>query len=145
MRGILWLFILISVSTVSQGQGQSKITISGIIKDNSDKLPVAFVNVILKNEKDNTFVNGTISNEEGRFTINNLASGAYNLEFSMVGYKGKSEKVFLGSLSPYLDLKTLFLEANTEILNALEITAKANNLSENLEKKTYSIKDNITQ
>ncbi|OYU67314.1 MAG: TonB-dependent receptor [Bacteroidetes bacterium B1(2017)] len=39
----------------------------------------------------------------------------------------------------------MFLEANTEILNALEITAKANNLSENLEKKTYSIKDNITQ
>jgi len=145
MRGILCLFFLILVSTVSQSQGLSKITISGIIKDNSDKFPIAFVNVILKNEKDNTFVNGTISNEEGRFTLNNLASGAYILEYSMLGYKGKSEKVFLGSLSPYLDLKTLFLEANTEILNALEITAKANNVSENLEKKTYSIKDNITQ
>lgn len=145
MKGILNLFFIIIIFIFPQAHGQTKITVSAIVKDNTDKLPLAFVNAILKTENDKIFINGTITDENGRFTIGNLVSGTYILELSMVGYKTKSEKVFLGSLSPYLHLKTVFLEANTELLNAIEITAKANNTSENLEKKTYAVKDNISQ
>ncbi len=145
MKVILNLFFIILIFIFPQAHGQTKITVSAIVKDNTDKLPLAFVNAIFKTENEKTFVNGTITDENGRFTIGNLVSGTYLLELSMVGYKTKSEKVFLGSLSPYLDLKTVFLEANTELLNAIEITAKANNSSENLEKKTYAVKDNISQ
>ena len=145
MKVILNLFFIILIFIFPQAHGQTKITVSAIVKDNTDKLPLAFVNAILKTENDKIFVNGTISDENGRFTIGNLVSGTYILELSMVGYKTKSEKIFLGSLSPYLDLKTVFLEANTEKLNAVEVTAKANTISENLEKKTYAVKDNISQ
>lgn len=145
MKVTLCHLFLILIFCISQGRGQSKITVSGLIKDHTNKLPLSYANIMVKNEKDKSFVNGTISNEDGRFTINNLISGTYILEISMVGYKTKSERLFLGSLSPYLDLKTLFLEANTELLNALEVSAKANSISENLEKKTYSIKDNLSQ
>lgn len=145
MKVTLCKLFLILIFTISQGRGQSNVIVSGSIKDGKDKLPLSYANVIIKNEKNKSFVNGTITNEDGRFTISNLSSGAYILEISMVGYLTKSEKIFLGSLSPYLDLKTLFLEANTELLNAIEVTAKANNTSENLEKKTYAVKDNISQ
>ena len=97
MKVILNLFFIILIFIFPQAHGQTKITVSAIVKDNTDKLPLAFVNAILKTENEKTFVNGTITDENGRFTIGNLVSGTYLLELSMVGYKTKSEKVFLGS------------------------------------------------
>jgi hypothetical protein len=36
----------------------------------------------LKTEKDSSFVSGTVTNEEGRFTLSKIKSGNYYLEVS---------------------------------------------------------------
>jgi hypothetical protein len=47
----------------------NSVTLSGIVKEKSTNAPMPYVTVVLKTEKDSALVLGTITNEEGRFTL----------------------------------------------------------------------------
>ena len=121
------------------------VTISGIVKSKVDKNILPYVNIVLKTEKDSAFVTGTVSNEEGRFTISNIKSGSYILQFSYTGFEIKSQQILVGSLSLFLDIGTIELQQNAQQLNDVVVTAKQENVSNKMEKKTYSIAANISQ
>lgn len=61
-------------------------TINGKVEDNSSE-PIPFVNVLLLDNKDSTLVKGAVSDETGKYTINNIQPGKYLLTASMVGYE----------------------------------------------------------
>ena len=73
------LSIILALLFFSGLQAQSGVTISGIIKDNKSKLFLSFVNVMLKSDKDSSFVSGTITDEEGRFKLAKIKSNKYYL------------------------------------------------------------------
>ena len=74
------------------------VTISGMVKGKAALSTLPFVNVLLKKEKDSAFVTGTVTNEEGRFTLSNIPPGNYILQFSYAGFALKSQPVLVGSL-----------------------------------------------
>ncbi|MCX8491534.1 MAG: hypothetical protein ORN54_10750 [Cyclobacteriaceae bacterium] len=45
------------------------VTVFGLIKDKTNNLALPYFNVVLKTEKDSTFITGAVSNEEGRFSL----------------------------------------------------------------------------
>ena len=117
MRMKFSLIFLLLVLTVSILQAQTlSVTISGMIKGKADKTALPFVNIVLKTEKDSAFVTGTVSNEEGRFTLANIKSGNYVLQFSYTGFASKSQPVLVGTLSSFLDLGTIELQQDAKQL-----------------------------
>jgi outer membrane receptor protein involved in Fe transport len=138
------LFIALFI-TISASFAQSNITVSGNIKEKETNNALPYSNVILKKEKDNAFVTGTATNEEGRFTIENIASGNYILEVSTIGFNTYSQPLFIGSLSKYIDIQTIELTENITSLNEVVITSEQEEISSKMDKKTYSLKDNISQ
>ena len=124
---------------------QSGVSISGVIKDKTSKVSLPFVNVVVKTEKDSIFITGVVSNEEGRFTLSGIKSGNYVLVFSFVGYTTFKQSLFVGNLSPYLDLKAIELTENTTVLKEVRVIAKQDAVSEKLDKKVFSVSDNISQ
>ena len=124
---------------------QAQTTISGIVKDKKTKLVLPFVNVVLKSAKDSAFISGTVTNEEGRFIITKVKSGNYFIELNYLGYTTKKQNLFVGNLTEFLDLKSLELEDNPTTLSDVTITSKTGELSEKMDKKTFSLKDNISQ
>lgn len=140
---LLVTLLLISIANL---KAQNKlVTVSGNTKDKTTKLALPFVNVSLKTSNDNTLVTGTITNEEGRFTLANIKSGNYILEFSFIGYKTKTQSVYVGSLSEFLDQGTIELEEDATTLQEVVVVAKSNTISEKMDKKTFSMADNISQ
>jgi len=123
----------------------SAVTVSGIVKNKNNRTAMAYVNVVVKQEKDTAFVAGTITNEEGRFSIEKMKPGNYLLEVSFIGFKRKQTALFVGSLSAFLDIPVMELEEDATALEGVTITAKANDVSNQLDKKTYSLADNISQ
>ena len=140
---LLSLSLFISISTLVYGQGN--VTISGTIKDKKSKSVLPFVSIVLKTEKENAFVAGTVSNEEGRFSISGVKSGSYNLEYSSVGYTKNKQAVYVGSLTQFLDFNNLELEEDMQVLKEVSVTAKTEQISEVMDKKTFSLTDNISQ
>ncbi len=141
----LFLFsISLGVSAMPFAQN-TIVTISGIVKSKADKATMPYANVVVKAEKDTAFVSGTITNDEGRFSIANIKPGNYLLEVSYTGYEKKEQPLFIGSLSPFLEIPVIELEQITTALQDVTITGKTNDISNKLDKKTYSVADNISQ
>ncbi len=126
-------------------KAQSAITISGNIKNKTTKANIAFANVNLKSEKDSSFISGTITNEAGRFLLSKIKSGSCYLEISAVGYITKKQPIFIGNLAEFLDLSTIEIDTKTTIQNDIIVTGKTADISTQLDKKTYSLKDNVSQ
>ena len=142
---VIILFLITFVS-LSKGYTQTRhVTLSGLVQDKTSGLPVEYANIIIKSEKDNTVISGTISAEDGRFSITNLPSGKYNIEISSMGYLTHQQQLYVGSLSDFLDLGTIEVEEDTHVLNEVVINATQDEVNNKMDKKTFTLSDNITQ
>lgn len=146
MRKKISLLLYILVFTISLSAAQTgSVTISGLIKNKTAKEVLSFVNVILKKEKDSAFAGGTVSNEEGRFTLSGIKPGNYILQFSYSGFAVVWKPVLVGSLSPFLDLGNTELQPDNKQLQEVLITSKQDDISNKMDKKSYSVSSNISQ
>ncbi len=141
---ITFVFSLILIFN-AYSYAQISVTASGIIKEKKSKSTLSFANVILKSEKDSVFISGTITNEEGRFSISNVTPGNYFLEISSVGFITKKQPLFIGTLTVYLDVNAIELEEMPGSLSEVVVTGKQRDISEKMDKKTFSLNDNISQ
>ena len=144
MKIIVLLSMLALTVFIAQAQTTTA-TVSGLIKSKADKTALPFVNIVLKTEKDNVFVTGTVSNEEGRFTLMNIKSGNYVAQFSYTGFALKLQPIVIGSLSSFLDIGTIELQQDAKNLQEVVVTAKQDDVSNKMEKKIYSVAANISQ
>ncbi|MDH6253749.1 outer membrane receptor protein involved in Fe transport [Chryseobacterium sp. H1D6B] len=145
---LLFFSMVLFFSSMTLAQ-VSSVTVSGIVT-HKDKSAVPYTNIVLKNAKDNTFVSGTITNEEGRFSLAEIKPGNYHLEISLSGYISKEQPLFIGSLSEFLDIPPVELELKssekeTKIEEVIVTASKKNEIGNQLDKKTYSVADNISQ
>lgn len=138
------LAVLCFIAATGTAQ-ENTVTLSGLLKDKGAAAPLSYASVILKTQKDSAFVTGTISNDEGRFSIPGIKPGNYILSASLIGYTAKMQSLYAGSLSPYLDLGTIELEENTAALQEVEIAARQDEVSGKMDKKTFSVEDNVSQ
>ncbi|WP_159728250.1 outer membrane beta-barrel family protein [Sphingobacterium sp. 18053] len=141
---LFFIFILVIFSSVVSAQ-VSSVSLSGIIKNKTDKLAIQYVNVVVKSDKDDAFIAGTMTNDEGRFTISKIKPGNYQLNISFTGFEDKKQSLFVGSLSEFLDIPTIELEERSIALEGVTVTAQAGHVSNKLDKKIYSVADNISQ
>ncbi|WP_276876905.1 TonB-dependent receptor domain-containing protein [Chryseobacterium joostei] len=146
-RKKLLLFPTVAISSIITAQVTS-VTVSGRVTT-KDKTMLPYANIILKKEKDTAFIAGTFTNEEGRFSITGIKPDHYLLETSMAGYDLQKQPVFIGSLSEFLEIPPIELtakkESETKIEEVVLSASKKNEIGNQLDKKTYSVADNISQ
>jgi len=145
LKKIILLLSVVLCCSYANAQNTTSVTVSGIIKDKAASAALPFVSVVIKNVSDSSFVTGAITDEEGRFAIAGIKSGNYSLEFSFIGYVTKKQPLYVGTLTQFLDLATIELEENSSTLQEVEITAKQDDVSGKMDKKTFSVDDNIAQ
>jgi outer membrane receptor protein involved in Fe transport len=136
-----WI-VLFSVSAFAQ---VSQVTLSAVVKDGKSQEVLPYVHVVLKNAQHTAFVSGTVTDESGRFALSGIVPGNYTLTIGFLGYTDLIQPIIVGKLSPYLDLGTLLLSQNTTTLQEVVIQGQQEEVSQALEKKTFSMKDNINQ
>lgn len=144
MKIFLFLIGFITVSHFAYSQ-QDKVTITGKVLDKNQNESIPYANIVLKSQKDSTMAGGTISNESGRFVIEKVAPGNYILSISMIGYSSNFIPIQVGSLSEFLDLGTIYLEEDIQALNEVVITGKRDDISSQMEKKSFNVESNISQ
>ncbi|WP_343329778.1 outer membrane beta-barrel protein [Polaribacter staleyi] len=121
------------------------ITISGIVKEKETQQTIPYANILVKTVKGNAFITGTATNDLGRFSIDNIKPGNYILEVSIMGFKTKAQTIYVGRLSKFLDIKTIELSEDSISLDEIVVTSSQDEISSKMDKKTYSLKDNISQ
>lgn len=131
-----------TTQTIAQNSG---IALSGKVQDAQTTAPLAFLSVVLKTEKDSAFVAGALTDEAGSFTLSGLKKGNYHLEASFMGYQTLRQRVIVGELSAFLDVGILQMKEDAKALGEVVVSAKADEVSGKMDKKTYTVRDNISQ
>ncbi|MFN8356233.1 MAG: TonB-dependent receptor [Spirosomataceae bacterium] len=144
IRTFVYTFCLITFSTIVLAQGKGT-TVSGKIMDATSKTALPYVSITLKTESGNAFVSGTISNEEGFFSLPSLKSGKYLLSATLVGFKPLQKSFLVGQLSDFLDLGLLELQEDQQVLQEIKVVGQQTGISAKMDKKVFSTADNISQ
>jgi len=148
MRRIKIKFILslglLFISFLSIAQ-LNKITVSGIVKDKATKSALPYAKVVLKKAADSLFVAGSLTDENGLFTFENIDPGSYFYDLTYVGYTSIQKTLYIGSSSAFLNLGTIEMEESFINLAEVEVTAKKDDISAKLDVKSYNVDDNTSQ
>jgi len=137
----IFLFFMVQTSFAQQ----DGVTVTGTIRDQADKTRLSFVNVLLFQSSDSSFVQGVMTDGDGQFTMEKIKSGEYFLNISFLGFQEENIPVRVGRLSPFLDLGTLYLSEGSEMLDEVLVTGRREEVASNLDRKSILIEDNISQ
>jgi len=140
-------YLLISLLLTAQavfGQ-ETKVKLSGKIKDKASQEALSYVNIVLKTSTDSIFVTGAISDESGFFTLSDVKPGIYELEASFIGFETVRSEVYVGSSSPFLNLGEVEMAMAFQELSAVEVLGQLEAVSTKMDKKSYDLGQNISQ
>jgi hypothetical protein len=100
----------------------AQIDIEGQVKD-KNSLPVAYANLSLIHPENNQLISGTVTNEEGFFTLPIQHTGKIRLVISFIGYQTLEIDTLVSEGKKKIDFGTLILEDESQNLG--EVTVKA--------------------
>ncbi len=135
-------FVCFNCTLVAQ---ETNVTVSGKLMDNETKELLPFVNVVLKTKNDSAFVVGTISFDDGVFTLEKVEPNSYLLSINAMGYESFVKEVFIGANSPFLNLGNILLFPLIQTMGEVQIVASEDEINSKMDKKTYKIEDNLSQ
>lgn len=111
-------------------------TIRGILKDSTTKEPLPYVSVSLY--RGDKLVTGTLSDDKGAFTLQEVPVGKYRLRLQPLGYASTEKLVETTPLRPDINLGTLYLSEVGIELQTVEIRAERGPIEYQPEKIVYS-------
>ncbi|MCL2412982.1 MAG: TonB-dependent receptor [Bacteroidales bacterium] len=125
----------------------------GRLFDSQTREPLMFSSVALLNDADSSLLIGAITDESGRFLLENLRYGYYRLRISSIGYHTFiSNTIELSRGNNRLDLGSFFINPSTTQLTEVEIVAtrpvleqQAGRLVFNVAESTTSVGDNALE
>ena len=141
---LIFTLFFLALCIIASSQVNS-VTVSGKVKALNEVNPIAFANVIVKNAKDSSFVSGTISNEEGRFSLTNVKPGNYLLQVVHASFLTLTKPLLVGSLSNFIDIGIIELKSNASTLQEVTVASSKEKAIEQADKKSYSVSSNISQ
>jgi len=118
--------------------------ISGIIMDSIANLPMEYTSIALF-KKNNELTTGTISNEHGRFFIENIKPGRYYIKVSFMGYEDKYIRdISINMENHIIKLKKIYLLESMQSLNEVVIDGSAPRVDFQIDKKVINVSKQIT-
>lgn len=113
-------------------------TISGKVLDATLKQPLPYVNIILKNTKEEVLTGG-ITSEDGSFKIEKVEEGKIIVSIQYIGYKTIRKEVSIKKGSYDINLGNIFLEEAAEGLDEVTVIAETSTIQQKVDRKVITI------
>lgn len=141
--------VLLTVTGFSFAQtgalkGDARIT--GVLIDSTTNAPVEFATLSLYRVPNLTQpVDGTMTDDKGKFDLKELAYGDYVIRFSFIGYTDKtSDVITLSAGNRVANLGNFSLSPSARMLKEVEITGQAAVIEERVDRLVYNADRDIT-
>lgn len=137
------IMLFFCISTICTAQQKNNLTGKVIDKTTKESLPFSTIEIL--SVKDHHLITGTTTTENGRFTIQDLKKGRYDVKISYLGYHTKDLNLYIGDLNKNYDFGTIELESESTTLGEVEIKGNRTTTSNTLDKKVFNINTNVSQ
>ncbi|WP_223033875.1 TonB-dependent receptor domain-containing protein [Hanstruepera marina] len=118
-------------------------SITGTVIDATLNQPLPYVTVILKSEAGET-INGTITDNEGKFYIQKIPGGKYSVTIQFIGYKTIDQSISIDQDHKDIDLGTLTLEEEATGLDEVTIVAEVSTIQQKVDRKVVNVGKDLT-
>jgi len=150
---ILLLTIFLSLATSKaettflQGKDSLNGKITGVIIDKDNNSPLSSAAIQLLNPKDNSVVSGTETATDGKFSIENIPFGTYNLKVDLIGYSNVLVKsISLSKDKSEVNLEPIKLKSGLVSTEEIVVEAEKSAMELKPDKKVFNVEGNmITQ
>ena len=112
--------------------------VSGKIIDSKTGEGLEYANISITNAKWNKVIEGTISGQNGKFSMSGVLTGEYILKINYLGYKAKEVEFNLTKKDPDINLKEIKLEVGSEMLSEITIDEQKPVYESKLDKIIYN-------
>ncbi|MEC9209740.1 MAG: TonB-dependent receptor [Bacteroidota bacterium] len=119
--------------------------ISGKIIDSTTGKALEYANISLTNTKWAKIIEGTITDSKGRFYINKIRSGEYQISVSYVGYDIQNINFELTKKKPDIKLPDILLIANAEMLSEVTIEEQKAIFENKIDKIVYNAENDMNE
>ncbi len=123
-------------------RGNGKIT--GLLVDSSTNKPVEYATIALLNSKTGKPIDGTTSDDRGRFSMTKLAPGEYRLQYSFIGYRTKESAMLTIKRGSDLNLGSVTLPADVRTLNEVDVVGQRAMIEEKVDRLVYNADKDLT-
>ena len=115
-------------------------TLSGKVYDAHTRQALDFVNVSAYKKGETVPANGTSTDEHGAFALQ-LSKGNYTIRFTFIGYKEMEKDIVLTDKA--INMGKIYLQEDNRQLQEVEVVAQGSNMRFELDKKVFSVDQNI--
>ncbi|KAA6339371.1 hypothetical protein EZS27_012701 [termite gut metagenome] len=141
MKNFFILSILLLQTVVLPGQG----TITCSIVDKATQSLVEYANIALYTQNGHNYVLGTVTDFSGKFSIENIAFGNYELEYSFLGFeKTETLKVRLDKNHSVANVGILELAESFQTLDEVVVMGRKSTYVTQIDKGLGGFIDNAT-
>lgn len=141
MKQLIFVALLVLHSPIFAQTLAGKVTGKSI--DETGK-PIEFANVTLHRATDSTFVKASISDETGKFELDNIAEGNYHLKVSHASFKNfKSQSFLISAENPTINLDNIILKSNSNALKEVVVTKEKQFIERKLDKIIVNVENSI--
>lgn len=138
MKNTLLALLMFSMFSVF-GQGANGI-ITGALVDAETSEPIPFATIRLE-QSNSDVVLGTTSDFDGKFKLEQLALGDYQVVISFLGYASHSLKIEIAANDSKLDLGIIQLNQKNEALSEVQVTASKRAVVTKIDRKSYKVSE----
>ena len=124
---------------------QQDATISGRIFEKDSGESLSYATIVLNTADNQTMTTGALSDETGRFTLEGIKKGRYQVVCSFVGYETISTPILIGEKNSNYDLGKIELPLASTQLDEVVVNAQKAVVGANLDKKSFSLADQVAQ
>ena len=137
MRIKLIITIIICVGLNLLSAQNTSVKIIGKVVESNNNLPVEFATIALLDTTSKQALTGTITAEDGTFTIRTNETNFY-LEVSFIGFKTKTITEF-EIKNKKIDLETIVIEEDSQALDEVIVRAEKSQLEFKLDKRIFNV------
>ncbi|ODS81977.1 MAG: TonB-dependent receptor [Cytophagaceae bacterium SCN 52-12] len=127
-------------STTPKGNGK----ITGMVRDSASKSPVEFAAISLVDVKTNNPIDGTTTDEKGKFSLTKVAEGEFKILISFIGYNTKEIPGIKIEKRTEIDLGTIDLGNNIVQLDEVQVVGMAQLVEEKVDRLIFNAEKDIT-
>ena len=142
------LLLFLSKNIKSQSLNSFKNLDFGYIKGkikNKNNINLEFATVSLYNNKDNSLVEGTISNSKGKFLFTDIIEGNYRIEISFMGYKDTSIVINKTTNNINNNINTIYLKEDAKLLSEINIEDRKLIYEAKIDKIIYNAENDLNE
>lgn len=122
--------------------GVADARIVGKIIDEATNQPVDYATVSVKSLDDSTFFTGGLSGEGGKFNVEQLKPGKYEVVISFMGYNSITKTITIEARQKNFDLGEIKIKPTDASLKAVEITAAKPEMMVGIDRKVFDMEKN---